>query len=84
MMAVASIKQCARSQGPASLNDIDIALRKVEASVTGNERTYEDMSAANRDAICFPIRLQQVANNAQVRTMPPLSEFGKWLDRPRF
>jgi hypothetical protein len=44
-------------QGPASLNDIDIALRKVEASVTGNEPTYEDMSAANRDAICFPIRL---------------------------
>jgi hypothetical protein len=37
-------------------------LRKAEASLTGEERLFEDMSPANRDAICFPIRFLQMAN----------------------
>ncbi len=50
MMAVASINNVLVHKGLLSIDDIDIALRKAEASVAGDERTYEDMSPANRDA----------------------------------
>jgi hypothetical protein len=65
MMAVASINNLLVHKGLLSVDDIDIALRKSEANFTGDERTYEDMPPANRDAVCFPIRLLQIANNSQ-------------------
>jgi hypothetical protein len=68
LIAVASINNALVHKGLLSIDEIDLALRKAEASLTGEERLFEDMSPANRDAICFPIRLLQLANNSQGET----------------
>ncbi|HEY6633322.1 MAG TPA: hypothetical protein VIZ90_17870, partial [Rhizobiaceae bacterium] len=64
----ASINSALVHKGLLGIDEIDIALRKAEASLTGEEGLFEDMSPANRDAICFPIRLLQLANNSQGET----------------
>ena len=84
MMAIASLNNLLVHKGLLSVDDIDVALRKAEAGVTGDERVYEDMSPANRDAICFPIRLLQLANNAQSETdVPPFSELAKMVGQTK-
>ena len=83
-MAVASINNVLVHKGLVSIDGINTALRQAEASVTGDERSYEDMSASNRDAICFPIRLLQLANNAQGETdIPPFSELAKMVGQTK-
>ncbi|MHA6684265.1 hypothetical protein [Mesorhizobium sp. A556] len=68
LMAVAAINNTLVHKGIISVDDLNRALRQVEASLTGDERLSEDMSPANRDAVCFPIRLLLAANNAQGET----------------
>lgn len=49
LMAVASINNALVHKGVVSVDEIDLALRKAEASVLGDERAYEDLSPSNRD-----------------------------------
>lgn len=80
LMALAALNNTLVHKGLLSVDDIDMALRKAEASLVGDERLYEDMSPSNRDAICFPIRLLQAANNAQSEThVPPFSELARMV-----
>jgi hypothetical protein len=65
MMAVAAVNDAIVQKGLLSVDEIDVALRKVEASLTGDERLYEDMSPANRDAVCYPVRLLMAANRRE-------------------
>ena len=65
LLAVASINNTLVHKGLLSIDDIDLALRKAEASLTGEERLFEDLSPAHRDAVCFPIRLLKMANLSQ-------------------
>lgn len=84
LMAVASINNVLVHKGLVSIDDINEALRQAEASVTGDERSNDAMSASNRDAICFPIRLLQLANNAQGETdIPPFSELAKMVGQTK-
>ena len=84
MMAVASINNLLVHKGLLSVDDIDIALRKSEANFTGDERTYEDVPLANRDAICFPIRLLRIANNSQGESdILPFSELAKMVGQTK-
>lgn len=62
IMAFASINKVLVSKGLLSADEIDAALRRTEASLTGEERAYEDLTPSYRDAVCFPIRLLQLAN----------------------
>lgn len=64
LMAVASINSTLVRKGLLTSDEVDDALRRAEAGLTGEERLYQDMSPANRDAVCFPIRLLQLANRA--------------------
>jgi len=81
---MSSINNLLVHRGLLSIDDIDVALRKAEANVTGDERTYEDMSPANRDAICFPMRLLQIANDAQGESdIPPFSELAKMVGQTK-
>lgn len=61
LMAIASVNHVLVRKGIVSVMELDIALRKAEASETDQERA-EGMSTSNRDAINFPIRLLQLAN----------------------
>jgi hypothetical protein len=64
LMAVASINSILVRKGLLTTDEVDDALRRAEAGLTGEERLYQDMSPANRDAVCFPIRLLQLANRS--------------------
>ena len=84
LMAIASINNVLVQKGLLSIDEIDLALRKAEAGITGDERVYEDMSPANRDAICFPIRLLQMANLSQGESdIPPFSELAKMVGKTK-
>jgi len=78
LMAVASINQVLVRKGVLSVEEIDIALRRAEASETGEERS-EGMSASSRDAVNFPIRLLELANRCQPEAFgnPPIHSAGK-------
>lgn len=76
LMAVAAVNNALVRK--LSIDDIDRALKTAEASFTGDERLFEDMSPANRDAVCFPLRLLQLANTNQFEAgVPPFSELAK-------
>lgn len=79
IMAIASINHVLVYKGVLSAQEIEIALRKAEASGTAEERS-EGMSPANRDAINFPIRLLQLANRCQPEAdIPPFSQLAQMV-----
>lgn len=53
---------CSGRKGILSQVELDDALRKAEATARGDDRFVEDLNPSNRDAICFPIRVLQIAN----------------------
>jgi hypothetical protein len=79
LMAVASINQVLVRKGVLTVEDIDIALRKAEAGETGEERS-SGMSESSRDAVNFPIRLLELANQCQPETdMPSFSKLARMV-----
>ncbi len=64
LMAIATINHILVRKGVLSAEEIDIALRKAEASETAEERS-DELSSSHRDAVNFPIRLLQLANQCQ-------------------
>lgn len=78
LMAVAAVNNALVRRGLLSVDDIDTALKNSEASFTVDERLFEDMSPANRDAVCFPLRLLRLANTEQFEaSVPPFSELAR-------
>lgn len=65
LIAIASLNNLLVRKGIVSVDEIDVAMAKAEANIVGDERVYEDMSPAQRDATCFPIRLLKLANLGQ-------------------
>lgn len=62
LMAMASINRTLVAKGLLSVDEIDRALRTAEATLTGEARMVDDLPPANRDAVCFPVRLLIAAN----------------------
>ena len=78
LMAVASINNVLVRKGILTVEEIDTALRKAEAAMTGEERNHEDLTPSNREAVCFPIRLLQLANLGQSEgSVQPFSELAR-------
>lgn len=65
MMAVATVNRLLVERGIVSQEELDAALRKAQAALTGDERMSEDLTRSNRDAVCFPVRLLRHANASQ-------------------
>ncbi len=83
-LAIASINKLLVAKGIVSIKEIDTALRRAEANATGDEHIVEDMTPANRDAVCFPIRLLQMANNSRSdRNTPTFSELAKMVGQTK-
>lgn len=79
LMAVASINHLLVQKGMLTAEEIDLALRKAEASEIGQERS-ESMSASSRDAVNFPIRLLELANQCQPEAdMPSFSKLARMV-----
>ena len=84
MMALASINNALVHKGLLSIDEIDVALHRAEAGITSEERVFEDMSPANRDAVCFPIRLLRAANKVQSEAgVPPFSELARLVGQTK-
>lgn len=64
VMALASLNNALVGKGILSVDEVDLALAKAEAAMTGEERAREDLTPSNRDAVCFPIRLLRLANRS--------------------
>lgn len=71
LMALASINKVLVDKGFLTVEEIDLALARAEANLTGEERVNADMSPSNRDAVCFPIRLLRLANRRLEDDRPP-------------
>ena len=65
LMAVASINNVLVRKGILSVQEIDEALAKAESGLMADVHVAGDMSASNRDAVCFPIRCLKLANLGQ-------------------
>lgn len=83
-MAMASMNQMLVARGLASIDDIETALHKAEASLTSEERLFDNMSPAQRDAVCFPIRVLRMANHSQSQTdIPGFSELARMVGQTK-
>ncbi len=79
-LAVAAINNLLVTKGLVSREELDTVLRRAEATAIGDDRMVEDMSPANRDAVAFPIRLLQLANNsADQDGTVPFSELARMV-----
>ncbi|MRG55008.1 hypothetical protein GF108_05340 [Phyllobacterium sp. SYP-B3895] len=67
-LAIAAVNRALVAKGLLTAVEIDTALRRAEAVAVGDDRAVEHLSPANRDAVCFPIRLLQLANNSGADT----------------
>ncbi|CAI2933739.1 hypothetical protein WHT83_20985 [Aminobacter sp. P9b] len=79
IMAIAAINHVLVRKGVLTVEEIDIALRKAEASETAEDRS-EGMSSSNRDAINFPIRVLELANQCQPEAdIPSFSKLARMI-----
>jgi hypothetical protein len=84
LMSVAAVNDLLVEKGLLSAAEIDTALRTAEASMTADERLYEDMSPSNRDAVCFPVRLLLAANRVRREPHPPsFSELARMVGQTK-
>ncbi|MFC3204935.1 hypothetical protein [Aquamicrobium soli] len=74
LVAVAEINRLLVSKGLVSVDELDLTLRKAEASLTSEDKSVE-LPPANRDAVAFPVRFLQLANSLGIDEN--LSEFTK-------
>jgi hypothetical protein len=83
-LAMAAINEVLVRKGILTGEEIDTALRRAEANATGDNHIIDDMSPANRDAVCFPIRFLQLANsNGLERDMPSFSELTRMVGQTK-
>lgn len=63
LMACAALNRLLVEKGLVSAHEIDTALRRAEARITSDDRFLDaEIRLANRDAMCFPIRVLLLAN----------------------
>ncbi|WMT88189.1 hypothetical protein NO932_06145 [Pelagibacterium sp. 26DY04] len=61
-LVIASLTEALVSKGVLSREEVDEALKRAEQGAINDERSVEDLSPANRDAVAFAARLLQIAN----------------------
>ena len=63
-LAIAAINNALVIKGVLSREEVDTALRTAEATATIEDQENSKLSPALKDAIVFPLRLLQLANNS--------------------
>ena len=76
-LAIASVNRLLVAKGIVTQEELDNAFEKAEATARGDSRFAGNMSSANRDAVCFPIRVLQVANDTGAEKPWSFSELAK-------
>jgi hypothetical protein len=84
LMAVAQINNALVRKGLLSVEEIDAALDRAEANLMSEDRLTEDMSPANQDAACFPVRLLRLANHSQGEAeVPHFGELARMVGKTK-
>ncbi|MET3790047.1 hypothetical protein ABID37_000231 [Aquamicrobium terrae] len=79
-MAIAAVNHLLVQKGVVSMQEIDAALQAAEAS----ENRSDELPPSYREAIAFPIRLLQLANQCQPEAeLPPFSQLTKMVGQMR-
>ena len=71
-MAIAAINHALVEKGVLTQIELNGALKKAVAIARSDERFVEGLNPSSRDAVCFPIRILEVANK---ETTPRSSTF---------
>jgi hypothetical protein len=78
IMACAAINRLLVEKGVLTPHEIETALKRAEARITSGDRFQgEDLKLANRDAMCFPIRLLLLANGDEDCAAAGFSELAR-------
>ncbi|GAA5628093.1 hypothetical protein Brsp05_03389 [Brucella sp. NBRC 12953] len=76
-LAIAALNRALIKKGLLSRTEIESALQTAEATARSDDRFVEDLTPAHRDAVCFPIRVLQMANGCDSAVQPSFSELAK-------
>ena len=76
-LALASVNRLLVAKGIVSQEELDIAFQKADATAHGDNRFAEGLTPSNRDAVCFPIRILQIANDTGAEKPWSFSELAK-------
>lgn len=68
-LAVAAINNALADKGILTKVEIDSALKRAEQAALGENRSIEDLSPAQRDAMAFPARFLIAANAAPTENL---------------
>jgi hypothetical protein len=61
LVALAALLDALQRKGLLTREELDAALSEAEAAAAADPRRPQEVSAANRDAVCFPIRFLRLA-----------------------
>ena len=87
LMALVGLNRMLVEKGLVSAHEVEAALACAEARVTSEARFVDsDIALANRDAICFPIRLLRLANGDEDCAAVGFAELARQvgLSKPRY
>lgn len=62
-LAIAALNRALVEKGLLTQAEIDGALKTAEVTARSDDRFVEDLNPAQRDAVCFPIRILRAANS---------------------
>ena len=78
IMACAALNRLMVEKGILSPYEIETALKRAESRITSDDRFQnEDIRLANRDAMCFPIRVLLLANGDEDCAAAGFSELAR-------
>lgn len=82
-IVVAALNEALVKKGVLSREEVDHVLQVAEQTAIG-DYNVEEMSTSNRDAVAFPARLLQLANNgAASGEIQPFSELAKLVGQTK-
>lgn len=61
-LVIAALVETLVEKGILSREEVDEALKRAEQAAVNDDRSMEELSPANRDAVAFAARLLQIAN----------------------
>jgi triphosphoribosyl-dephospho-CoA synthetase len=78
IMACAAVNRLLVEKGLLTAQEVETALKRAEARITSDDRFHdEDIRLANRDAMCFPIRMLLLANGDEDCAAAGFSELAR-------
>jgi hypothetical protein len=78
-MAIIAINHALVEKGVLTQIELNGALKKAEAIARSDERFVQDLNPSSRDAVCFPIRILEAANNEATPRSSTFSELARMV-----